>query len=163
MNQSSKIISTLIFFFCLTPLMAAEIKTNKAALNNKLKSNFTSSVVLSCYAEPCSVQGDFDGDKKTDDAILIMDKATQKKGIAFILSNGKPVYVAAGKAIGNGNDNFDWMDAWHLYKKNNVERGTDEEISPVLKGDALLVEKSEAASALIYWDGKKFVWYQQGD
>ena len=28
---------------------------------------------------------------------------------------------------------------------------------------ALLVEKSEAASALIYWDGKRYVWSQQGD
>ena len=23
--------------------------------------------------------------------------------------------------------------------------------------------KSEAASALIYWNGKRYVWYQQGD
>jgi hypothetical protein len=28
---------------------------------------------------------------------------------------------------------------------------------------ALLVEKSEAASALIYWNGKTYVWSQQGD
>jgi hypothetical protein len=35
--------------------------------------------------------------------------------------------------------------------------------SPLLSGGALLVEKSEAASALIYWNGKRYVWSQQGD
>jgi len=34
---------------------------------------------------------------------------------------------------------------------------------PKLRGDALLVGKSEAASALIYWNGKRYVWLQQGD
>jgi hypothetical protein len=32
-----------------------------------------------------------------------------------------------------------------------------------LRGDALLVAKREAASALVYWDGKSFRWYQLGD
>jgi len=32
-----------------------------------------------------------------------------------------------------------------------------------LKGSALYVEKSEAASAIIYWTGKEYKWYQQGD
>jgi hypothetical protein len=30
-------------------------------------------------------------------------------------------------------------------------------------GDAILVSKTEAASALIYWDGKRYGWYQQAD
>jgi len=30
-------------------------------------------------------------------------------------------------------------------------------------GDALLVSKSETASALIYWNGKRYTWLQQGD
>ena len=33
---------------------------------------------------------------------------------------------------------------------------------PHLRGDALLVEKSEAASALIYRNGKRYVWSQRG-
>jgi hypothetical protein len=36
-------------------------------------------------------------------------------------------------------------------------------IVPHLRGDALLVGRSEAASALIYWNGKRYVWFQQGD
>jgi hypothetical protein len=32
-----------------------------------------------------------------------------------------------------------------------------------LKGEAILVVKLESSSGLIYWDGKKYQWYQQGD
>src|SRR5882724_11586469 len=31
------------------------------------------------------------------------------------------------------------------------------------RGDALWVAKSESASAFIFWDGRKYVWYQQSD
>ena len=34
---------------------------------------------------------------------------------------------------------------------------------PKFRSDALLVSKSEAASAVIYWNGKRYVWRQQGD
>jgi len=33
---------------------------------------------------------------------------------------------------------------------------------PVLTGDGLLLEW-ESASAIVYWNGNRFVWYQQGD
>jgi hypothetical protein len=35
--------------------------------------------------------------------------------------------------------------------------------APKLHGDALFVSKNETASALIYWNGKRYVWLQQGD
>lgn len=55
------------------------------------------------------------------------------------------------------------MDRWSL-QKNKIEQGADEsEKPPVAKGDALLLEKVDAASGLAYWDGSKFNWYQQGD
>ena len=34
---------------------------------------------------------------------------------------------------------------------------------PLMKGDALHVEKSESASALIYWNGRRYLWRQLGD
>jgi hydroxylaminobenzene mutase len=34
---------------------------------------------------------------------------------------------------------------------------------PQLHGDVLFVSKSEVASALIYWNGKRYFWLQQGD
>jgi hypothetical protein len=47
--------------------------------------------------------------------------------------------------------------------QNRAAHAEGEMSVPHLRGDALLVEKSEAASALIYWNGKRYVWSQQGD
>jgi hypothetical protein len=44
-----------------------------------------------------------------------------------------------------------------------VQRGADGKPPPKLRGDALMVMKTEAASGLVYWDGKRYGWYQQGD
>jgi hypothetical protein len=55
------------------------------------------------------------------------------------------------------------MDSWQVYSKDRVALEGGEKKLPHLRGDALLVSKSEAASALIYWNGKDYVWLQQGD
>jgi hypothetical protein len=55
------------------------------------------------------------------------------------------------------------MDSWRIYSKDRVARRAAELSIPQLHGEALLVGKSEAASALIYWNGKRYVWLQQGD
>jgi len=34
---------------------------------------------------------------------------------------------------------------------------------PKFRGDVLLVSKNYTARALIYWNGKRYVWVQQGD
>jgi hypothetical protein len=60
-------------------------------------------------------------------------------------------------------DDFEWMDSWQIYSKTHVVHASGEASVPRLRGDALLVEKSEAASALIYWNGKRYVWSPQGD
>jgi len=64
--------------------------------------------------------------------------------------------------IGNGGDNFDWMDIWKVVPKSAAAKSLGR-AATALKGDALHVEKSESASALIYWNGAKYVWRQQGD
>lgn len=112
---------------------------------------------------PYYVQGDFNGDGKVDTALLIEEKAGGKAGIAFVLGRKKVAIVGAGEAIGNGGDDFDWMDAWYVYQKGKVQMGADENAPPTLKGDALLAMKAESASGLIYWNGSGFAWYQQGD
>jgi hypothetical protein len=55
------------------------------------------------------------------------------------------------------------MDSWKVYSKGRAAEEAGETSIPKLHGDALLVSKSEAASALIYWNGKRYVWFQQGD
>ena len=71
--------------------------------------------------------------------------------------------LGAGRAIGNDGDDFRWMDAWHVHLRGTVSRGADGKAPPVLKGDALVLIKTEAASGLVYWDGARYAWYQQGD
>lgn len=73
---------------------------------------------------------------------------------------GKATILGAGIAIGNGGDDFEWMDTWEVRSKNDVIASTS---APRLLGDALFVSKREAASALIYWNGRRYVWLQQGD
>ena len=75
----------------------------------------------------------------------------------------KVAILGAGTAIGNGDDDFEWMDNWQIYTKDAGAKGTGAQSLPHLRGDALLASKSEAASALIYWNGKRYVWLQQGD
>ena len=116
---------------------------------------------VSFQVKPFYLRGDFNGDGNDDVAVLIKQRSTGKLGIAIIRgTTNKVTILGAGTAIGNGGNDFDWMDSWQVYSKGRAISGTS---VPNLRGDALLVSKSEAASALIYWNGKRYVWLQQGD
>ena len=118
---------------------------------------------LSFRVNPFYLRGDFIGDGKADIAVLVKQRSTGKLGIAII--NGatdKVTVIGAGNAIGNGGDDFEWMDMWQVYSKGRAAQKAEGSV-PHLRGDALLVGKSETASALIYWNGKHYVWFQLGD
>jgi hypothetical protein len=110
---------------------------------------------------PFYIHGDFNGDGRTDTAVLIKDRDSGKTGIAVVHAGAKSaIILGAGRKFGNGGDDFKWMDAWHLYPRGIV---AGQGAPPTLRGDALMVIKSESASALVYWNGKRYDWYQQGD
>ena len=116
---------------------------------------------LSFRISPSYLEGDFNGDGKMDIAVLVKERSTGKLGIAIVDgTTGKVTILGAGIRIGNGGDDFEWMDNWKVYSK---QHKTSYANAPRFRGDALLVGKSEAASALIYWNGKRYVWLQQGD
>jgi hypothetical protein len=116
---------------------------------------------ISYRINPLHLRGDFNGDAKIDVATLVKQRSTGKIGIAIINgANDKVTILGAGTAICNGGDDFEWMDSWEIYSKDRIASGIS---VPKLRSDALLVSKSEAASALIYWNGKRYVWRQQGD
>ena len=120
--------------------------------------------VLSAHLNPYYLHGDFDGDGQLDTAILVKEASSGKIGVAIIHARANSVNVlGAGRALGNGGDDFRWMDAWHVVPRGKVGRGADGKAPPVLKGDALVLIKTEAASGLVYWDGARYAWYQQGD
>jgi hypothetical protein len=115
---------------------------------------------VSVQLKPFYLGGDFNGDGNGDVAVLVKQRSTGKLGIAIIHGAiHKVTILGAGTAIGNGGDDFEWMDSWEIYK-DRVASGTS---VPKLHGDALFVSKSEAASALVYWTGKHYVWLQQSD
>ena len=127
---------------------------------------FTSSdnYAFSAHINPFYVQGDFNGDGKLDTAILIKEKATGKAGFAIVHGGPSTVKVfGAGRGFGNGRDDFDWLDAWYTYAKGKVDQGSEEGVPPKLIGDAIMVIKTHSASALVYWTGTQYQWYQQGD
>ena len=119
---------------------------------------------FSSHLKPSYLSGDFDGDGKPDIAILVKQKSSGKIGIAVCHSStNKVLFIGAGTEVGNGGDNFDWMDIWNVTPKAKAGRKIGKAAAALLKGDALHVEKSESASALIYWNGRRYVWRQQGD
>ena len=100
--------------------------------------------------EPSFYVADFNGDGTSDVALLIKEKATSKVGIAIVEGSERKIkIVGAGKSFGNGGDDFGWMDVWSVRHAG--------------KADRLYVAKSESASAVIYWDGSKYKWQQEGD
>jgi hypothetical protein len=120
---------------------------------------FTSTYALSTRINPYFLQGDFNGDGRLDVAVLVERKATAQQGIAILHAGSmNPIVVGAGREIGNGGADFSWLDAWSIEARDT--RGKN---APALRGDALLVQKLESASGLIYWDGTAYRWRQQGD
>jgi hypothetical protein len=132
----------------------------RAITNGSLAKNYE----VAHHPDPFYLSGDFNGDGKIDVAVLVKQRSTEKLGIAIIHGvTSKVTILGAGTAIGNGGDDFEWMDSWQLYVKPRAAKEPGGTNVPHLRGDALLVSKSEAASALIYWNGKRYVWLQRGD
>ena len=119
---------------------------------------------LSSRINPFYLQADFNGDGRVDTSILVRSSRTKKMGIAVIHGGSEPsVVLGADRHFGNGSDDFSWMNAWHVYPRGPVPPGPDEAGPPRLIGDGLMVLKTESASAIIYWTGTGYAWYQQGD
>jgi len=138
-------------------------------MSDAIKNALTSASIAKKYdfsfqMNPSHLEGDFNGDGKMDTAVLVKERLSGKVGIGIVHGTTKKVTIlGAGISIGNGGDDFEWMDSWQVYPKKRAAHAADQASVPHLRGDALLVEKTEAASALIYWNGKKYVWSQQGD
>jgi hypothetical protein len=129
-------------------------------------SSISSGYLINKDLNPFYLRGDFDGDRKMDYALSIVDRKTKKKGIVIYHTGTKKYFLlGAGVKIQDGydRDDLDWMDAWTVYDKENVEQGVTSAKPPKLKGEAIYAEKLESSSGIICWDGKGYRWYQQGD
>lgn len=131
---------------------------------------------LNAYMKPAFLQEDLNGDGKPDIAVLITEKITHKKGILLILNDSSGYYVfGAGTGFGDGSDDFVWAGKWYVYKKKSAyETRFDKKSGDVLGGKeiklshpcisvASLEDGAEVSGGLIYWNGKKYRWIQQGE
>lgn len=123
-------------------------------LQNFYKQKISNEYALRTDVNPFYLKGNFDGDKKLDFAINIVERKTNKKGIViYHTGTNKHFILGAGKPF-NGQhpgDDFWWMDAW----KATVNKSK--------RTDGILVIKTESSSGLIYWTGKEYKWQQEGD
>ena len=129
---------------------------------NTIKNNYS----LRSDLNPFYLRGDFDGDKILDYAFGVIEKSSKKKGfIIYHIGKKTHLIVGAGKSLmnGNGGDDYSWMDAWKVFSGKTVEGGVGETEKVNLVGEAIVVIKTESASAMIYWTGKEYKWYQLGD
>jgi hypothetical protein len=128
---------------------------------------FAKTYVVDGSLNPFYLRGDFDGDGKADYALRVKAKVNGAVGIAIWLSSQhKLIVLGAGKMFtvsGTSTSNLDFLNTWEVYARGPVERGVESGPPPHLVGDAILAGKHASASGLIYWNGKRFVWYQQGD
>ena len=119
-------------------------------------------IEISNAINPFYQRGDFDGDGKADLAILVRNKTSGKIGILMLHRDGKPVLLGAGQPFGNGGDDFSWIDQWSVDDSaSNAQRRSA--LSAREPADALRVAKEGAASALIRYRNRRYVWRQQGD
>lgn len=120
--------------------------------------------VFSAHLNPFYLHGDFDGDRRIDIAIWIREKSSQKAGIAILHNGPGTVHIlGAGRADFADGGDFSGKDAWYVFHKRAVSRGADGRKPPVLRGDAIYLQKTETSSGLLYWNGRRYAWYPQGD
>jgi len=127
--------------------------------DNSLRSNYE----ISDYINPFYLEGDFNGDSLIDIAIAIKEKSTQKRGVLIVNRSNKEYFIiGAGKKFGSGGDDFEWLDIWTVYRERFIEDPATFSKVVKLNHPAISVEASERFSAIIYWNGITYVWFQQG-
>lgn len=55
------------------------------------------------------------------------------------------------------------MDEWYVERKQKVSEELGSEVAATMRGEGIVVAKSESASALVFWNGKRWLWKQMGD
>jgi hypothetical protein len=113
---------------------------------------------------PFFISGDFDGDGTTDIAVWVKNKKNGKLGVLILIKSGKERFIAgAGSNHVERGEDFAGLDAWSMLRKGEFLDSVHEDGKVLLKGDAIILEKTESASFAIYWNGRAFAFYQVGD
>ncbi|MBS1503835.1 MAG: hypothetical protein JST32_17330, partial [Bacteroidetes bacterium] len=127
------------------------------------------------FLKPSFVKIDLDGDGTADYAFWISAKQGRKKGIIIVKGRSNSYTIlGAGKSFGNGGDDFKWAGGWNIYKKSVADVTITNKSGDITKSKQIklkrpglyvydLVDGQPNAGGIIYWNGKKYVWLQQGE
>jgi hypothetical protein len=130
---------------------------------------------LNGYLKPAFLEADFNGDGIKDIAALVVEKRTKKKGILLITGSSNSYYLfGAGVKFGSGSDDFKWASGWHIFKGKKASEtiiNNEGDISGSkkvkLNRPAFYiydnVDNRPNSGGIIYWNGKTYIWIQQGE
>lgn len=124
------------------------------------------------YLKPATLPADFNGDGKTDLAVLVTDRQ-QRRGIVILHQGAAaPVVLGAGRRFGNGGANFDWLTDWQVYTSATAEATVTSASGDLagtrtvrLRRPGLLIMATQDtyAGGIVYWNGQRYTWIQQGE
>jgi hypothetical protein len=147
---------------------AADVMTAEWQLPNWSQSGWRAlreaqSLELSLRINPFVWQGDFDGDRAIDVAIMVKRLSDGKEGIVVLWRDGAaPTVLGAGTTFGNGDD-LAWVDFWGVEERGSIHDSYDSSDTIKLDADGLVVSKEASTSGLIYFVDGKPQWQLQGD
>jgi hypothetical protein len=131
---------------------------------------------IASFLKPSYLKADFNGDSTRDIAVLVIEKATKRKGVLLIHGKTNEHFVfGAGTPFANNDRDFKWADKWQLYtEKTALETQFDKNTGDILGGKeiklarpGILIEDYEDGNAytggIIYHNGKKYIWIHQGE
>jgi len=120
-----------------------------------------------------NLNGDFNGDNKTDFASIVKNINNQKTGVLIIHNskNQESFVFGAGKEVNQSTD-LNWIQVFDIIPKGEVVSptivdeetgdiiGQDENKNFTLIGNGIYMNVEEShGGGIIFWDGKKYQWY----
>lgn len=131
---------------------------------------------IASFLKPSHLKADLNGDSTQDIAVLVVEKATKRKGILLIHGKTNEHFVfGAGTPFDNDDKDFKWADKWKLYtQKTALETQFDKKTGDILGGKEVKLSKPGIliedyvdghayAGGIIYYNGKKYIWIHQGE
>jgi hypothetical protein len=108
---------------------------------------------------PPYLEGDFDGDRVEDAAVLVEHRSTGKLGLAIVRLGPKQVTVLGAGSSAAGPDDLGWINRWDVFRKGSTIHLTIHyRPNAQLIADALWVGRDDSVGAFYIWTGRGFTY-----